>query len=75
MVWNKRSQTTDTRTITTDNNLSWSLLSDLTATARVNTKRDLLQKDYLYDINIGKQTEYVQDLGLNEKSQLPAASV
>lgn len=65
LVWNKRSQTTDTRTITTDNNLSWSLLSDLTATARVNTKRDLLQKDYLYDINIGKQTEYVQDLGLN----------
>ncbi|HNX03109.1 MAG TPA: hypothetical protein PKM71_05550 [Candidatus Cloacimonas sp.] len=65
LVWNKRSQTTDTRNITTDNNISWSLLSDLTATARLNTKRDLLQKDYLYDINIGKQTEYVQDLGLN----------
>jgi hypothetical protein len=65
LVWNKRTQTTDTRNITTDSNLSWSLLSDLTATVRLNTKRDLLQKDYLYDINIGKQTEYVQDLGLN----------
>lgn len=65
LVWNKRSQTTDTRTFTTDNNISWNLLSDLTATARLNTKRDLKQKDYLYDVNIGKQTEYVQDLGLN----------
>ncbi|MCK9158454.1 MAG: hypothetical protein M0P53_06535 [Candidatus Cloacimonas sp.] len=65
LAWNKRSQTTDTRTITTDNNISWNILSDVTATARLNTKRDLKQKDYIYDINVGKQTEYVQDLGLN----------
>lgn len=63
--WYARSQTTDTRTVTTDSNINWSLLSDLTATARFNTKRDLKQKNYYYDVNIGKMNEFVQDLGLS----------
>ncbi|MDD2228790.1 MAG: hypothetical protein PHY48_05205 [Candidatus Cloacimonetes bacterium] len=63
--WYPRSQTIATRLLTTDNNISWSLLSDLTATARYNTKRDLMQKQYWQDVNIGKMSEFVQDLGLN----------
>lgn len=63
--WFERTQTTDSRQLTSDNNISWPLLSDLTATARLNTKRDLLQKSYFHTVNIGKLNEYVQDLGLN----------
>lgn len=63
--WYERSQTSDTRDIRTDNNISWTILSDLTATARFNTRRDLKQKSYVYDVNIGKMNEFVQDLGLN----------
>jgi len=65
LLWSKRTQTTDTRTITTDNNLTWNLFSDLSATARLNTNRDLKQRDTLYVVNIGKLTTYTQDLGLN----------
>lgn len=63
--WYPRAQTLASRLLTTDNNLSWALLSDLTATARFNTKRDLLQKKYVKSLNIGKMNEFVQDLGLN----------
>ncbi|MDD4309186.1 MAG: hypothetical protein PHO32_02295 [Candidatus Cloacimonetes bacterium] len=62
--WRKRSQTSSIRAVTTDNNISWSILNDLSATARYNTKRDLKQKEYLYDINIGRMNEFVQDLGI-----------
>lgn len=63
--WYERAQTADTKLFTTDNNISWTLLSDLNATGRWNTKRDLMQRQYFKDFNIGKMTEYVQDLGLN----------
>jgi hypothetical protein len=63
--WYKRTQVQETKLFTSDNNITWPLTSDLSASARFNTKRDLLQKNYLKDINIGKQTEYVQDFGLN----------
>ena len=61
-----------TKLFTSDNNITWPLLSDVNLTARLNTKRDLKQKSYLGKMNIGKQTEYVQDLGLNyNPSYLP----
>jgi hypothetical protein len=63
--WYPRSYSVNTKIFTSDNNITWPLTSDLNATARFNTKRDLVQKHYLSGINIGKQTEYVQDLGLN----------
>ncbi|MCB5254612.1 MAG: hypothetical protein LHW58_03110, partial [Candidatus Cloacimonetes bacterium] len=63
--WYPRSYSIDTKVFTSDNNITWPLTSDLNATARFNTKRDLIQKQYISKINIGKQTEYVQDLGLN----------
>ncbi|GAB1365988.1 hypothetical protein MASR1M36_08590 [Candidatus Cloacimonadaceae bacterium] len=65
LLWNRRTQTTDTRTLTSDNSLSWNILSDLSATARLNTNRDLKQRDSLWVVNIGKLTTYTQDLGLN----------
>ncbi|HNQ43086.1 MAG TPA: hypothetical protein PKI59_01585, partial [Candidatus Cloacimonadota bacterium] len=63
--WHERAQVVDTKLFTSDNSITWPLTSDLSASARFNSKRDLLQKDYVEDLNIGKRTEYVQDLGLN----------
>jgi hypothetical protein len=63
--WYPRAYTTASRLFTSDNSITWPFTSDVNFTARINTKRDLLQKQYLQDLNIGKQTEYVQDLGLN----------
>jgi hypothetical protein len=63
--WYPRAQTVPTKTFTSDNNISWGLTSDISLSARINTERDLKQKIYWQDINIGKMTRYVQDLGLN----------
>ncbi len=63
--WYPRTQTVPTKIFTSDTNINWGLTSDIALTARLNTKRDLKQKQYVKSINIGKLTEYVQDLGLN----------
>ncbi len=63
--WYRRTQSVPTKVFTSTNNVNWNLTSDLTAIARYNTKRDLMQKNYVNDINIGQETEFVQDLGLN----------
>lgn len=63
--WYPRSYSVPTRVFTSDNNITWPLTTDINATARFNTKRDLTQKHLIKNINIGRQTEYVQDLGLN----------
>ncbi|MGC9361709.1 MAG: hypothetical protein ACP5F3_02160, partial [Candidatus Syntrophosphaera sp.] len=63
--WHPRSQTIPTKVFTSDTNINWGLTSDIALTVRLNTKRDLKQKEYIKSINIGKLTEYVQDLGLN----------
>lgn len=63
--WHKRTQSVPTLLFTSDNNLTWPFTSDISLSARLNTKRDLLQKVYINDFNIGKQTEYVQDFGIN----------
>lgn len=63
--WFKRAQTLPSEILTTDTNINWGLTSHLSATARFNTKRDLKQDQELLNVNIGKMTEYVQDLGLN----------
>nr|MDK2850550.1 hypothetical protein [Candidatus Cloacimonadota bacterium] len=63
--WQPRSYNQATRIFTSDNNITWPMTSDVNVSARFNTKRDLMQKRYVSGINIGRQTEYVQDLGLN----------
>ena len=63
--WHETPYTVPTRLFTSDNNISWPFTSDINLTARLNTKRDLMQNNYLGGIKIGKQTEFVQDLGLN----------
>jgi len=63
--WYARTQSVPTKVLQTDNNMNWNLTSDLAATIRYNTKRDLMQKNYYQDVNIGRETEFVQDLGLN----------
>ncbi|HNX36766.1 MAG TPA: hypothetical protein PL124_00295 [Candidatus Cloacimonadota bacterium] len=62
--WYPRANTADTRLLTTDTNINWNLLSDVTARLRLNTKRDLIQKNYYKEINLGKETEYSQDVEL-----------
>lgn len=63
--WFPRQGVLPTELLTTDSNLNWALTSDIGLTARLNTKRDLIQKQLWEKINVGKLTEYVQDLGLN----------
>ncbi|MBM4403571.1 MAG: hypothetical protein FJ042_04190 [Candidatus Cloacimonetes bacterium] len=63
--WYPRAYSINTKQLSTDNNINWGITSDLTGLIKYTTKRDLLQKDYLHNINIGKETEFVQDLGLN----------
>ncbi len=63
--WWPRAQIIPRRLFTSDTNINWGLTSDIALTARLNSKRDLIQKQYFKSLNIGKLTEYVQDLGLN----------
>ncbi len=60
-AWYPRANTADTRVLTTDTNINWNLLSDVSTRLRLNTKRDLKQRNYWKDINLGKETEYSQD--------------
>jgi hypothetical protein len=64
-AWWPRAQTVATKILSTDNNISWGLTSDIAATIRLNSKRDLNQRQLIKSVNVGKLTEYVQDLGLN----------
>lgn len=63
--WYPRAQIVPTKIFTSDTNISWGLASDIALTARLNSKRDLIQRQLFQNVNIGKLTEYVQDLGLN----------
>ncbi len=63
--WYPRAYSNASYLFTSDNNITWPLTSDINASARFNTKRDLLQKRYYGGYNLGRQTEYVQDLQLN----------
>lgn len=63
--WYPRAYSNASYLFTSDNNITWPLTSDLNASARFNTKRDLMQKSYYGKYNLGRQTEYVQDLQLN----------
>ncbi|HNT52171.1 MAG TPA: hypothetical protein PKH19_02120, partial [Candidatus Syntrophosphaera sp.] len=64
-AWWPRLQTVDKKLFTTDTNINWGLTSDIALTARLNSKRDLIQRQYFKSLNVGKLVEYVQDLGLN----------
>lgn len=63
--WFPRSQTYPTKFFNTDNGLTWPLTTDFTTTYRLITKRDLMQKKYYNDLNIGQETEYSQEIGAN----------
>ncbi len=63
--WHRRAYTVRSKQLTTDNNINWGITSDVTGLIKFNTKRDLLHRDYIQNINVGKETEFVQDLGLN----------
>jgi hypothetical protein len=63
--WGETPQIVNTKLFTSDNGITWALTSDINTTFRLTTKRDLMQKNYYKNLNIGKETEYSQDLGLN----------
>jgi hypothetical protein len=63
--WFPRAQTYPTKLFSTDNGLTWPLTSDFTTTYRLITKRDLMQKKYYNDLNIGQEVEYSQEIGAN----------
>ena len=64
-TWFPRAQIFPVKTFSTDNGFTWPLTTDLNTNYRIITKRDLLQKSYVYNLNIGKETEYSQDIGVN----------
>jgi len=64
-TWFPRAQIYPDKTFNTDNGFTWALTSDFNTNYRLITKRDLLQKNYLYNYNIGKETEYSQEIGAN----------
>ncbi len=63
--WFPRPQTYPTKYINTDNGTTWALTSDVNTSYRLLTKRDLMQKNYYKSYNVGKETEFNQDIGAN----------
>lgn len=63
--WYPRYQVYAAKGFTTDNGLTWAMTTDFNANFRLMTKRDLMQKNYFQKINIGRETEYSQDIGAN----------
>ena len=64
-AWFPRAQIYPVKTFSTDNGFTWALTSDFNTNYRLITKRDLLQKSYFYNVNVGKESEYSQDIGVN----------
>lgn len=67
--WFPRYQSYSTKTINTDNGITWALTRDINTNYRLMTKRDLMQKSYFKSYNIGKETEYNQEIGANYSPQ------
>jgi len=65
ITWYPRYQVYPTKGLTSDNGLAWALTSDFNASYRLMTKRDLIQKNYFQRLNIGRETEFSQDIGAN----------
>ncbi|HOV15893.1 MAG TPA: hypothetical protein PLF50_00075 [Candidatus Cloacimonadota bacterium] len=63
--WFTRPQTLPTKYINTDNGFTWPLTSDFNTTFRLITKRDLVQKNYWKGVNVGKESEFDQNIGCN----------
>ncbi len=63
--WDPRDQTRDTRQLTTDNSLGYDILTDLTTTYRLTTKRDFMIRQMRKSINIGIESEHLQDVNLD----------
>ncbi|MDP2173183.1 MAG: hypothetical protein Q8J62_05370, partial [Candidatus Cloacimonadaceae bacterium] len=63
--WRPRAQVIPTFILNTDTNINWGLTSDIAATIRLNSKRDLIQEVLIQKVNVGKLADYTQDLGLN----------
>ncbi len=63
--WYKRDQVLNTKVFNNDNRITWNLTSDISTNYGIASKRDLLQKKYYQSVNIGKETEFNQELGLN----------
>lgn len=64
-TWFQRSQTYATKYLSSDNGVTWAMTSDFNTSFRLMTKRDLMQKNYFKTYNVGKETEFNQDIGAN----------
>jgi hypothetical protein len=64
-TWVPRPQVFPTKNLSTDNGLTWPLTSDFTTNYRLMTKRDFTQLNYFSNYNVGKETEYNQEIGAN----------
>jgi hypothetical protein len=64
-TWYPRAQVFPIRNLNTDNGITWALLSDLNTNYRLMTKRDFTLLNYFQNYNVGKETEYNQEIGAN----------
>ena len=67
--WAKTSNTTRSKSISTISNINYTLLSDIAATYKLSTKRNLLLRKELYDVNVGTETTRTQTMSLDYNPQ------
>lgn len=63
--WAVQSNTQRSKSLSTNSSVNYDIFSDITSTYRLTTKRDLLLRNSLYNVNIGTEKDRTQDIGLN----------
>jgi len=63
--WTKQTNSKRTKSFNTLSSVNYDMFSDISAAYSLSTKRDLLLKNYVYDVNIGQEKERTQTASLN----------
>ena len=61
-TWKPRAQTIDTKILETSNEIRYDIFTDMNAGWKLNTKRDLMTEQIFKSVNIGEETERIQDI-------------
>ncbi len=65
--WTKQTNVIRTKSITTTSTVRYDMFSDIAASYNLTTKRDLLRRFTIYDINVGSEKERLQNIKLDYK--------
>ncbi|MCL1827328.1 MAG: hypothetical protein FWG20_04725, partial [Candidatus Cloacimonetes bacterium] len=74
--WHPRSQSPNTKSMDTSNEIRYDIFSDMNAGYKLTTRRDLMRESRINGINIGQETERTQDMswGYNPLYTAPIAT-